>query len=86
MGSQLFQLQVGEYKRILISTKSYTQVFVIIKENCTFFKYEIVKDLIEEFGNEVDNANLKQYAESFKQYAKCRAGGNVLTCKLPGFL
>ena len=62
-----------EYKPQLQSATTYTDVFAIIKENCSFFKFEIVKYLIEEYGNDVDTANLRQYAESFKQYAKCRA-------------
>lgn len=63
-----------EYKQQLKSaTITYIDIFDIIKENCSFFKFEIVKDLIEEYGNDVDTANLRQYIESFKQYAKRRA-------------
>ena len=48
------------------------KVFLVLKDYLSFFNYHILEQIIEELGTEKDKAELLNYKEDFKQYAKRR--------------
>ena len=42
-----------------------------VNNYCSFFNYQMLEHIIDEFGTEQDKKNLKNYKAKFDQYAKC---------------
>lgn len=61
-----------EHMQQIKEAKSIEDLFNVIVEYCSFFNYDLIKCMIEEFGSAKDKEKLKQYEEEFKQYAKRR--------------
>ena len=62
------------HREQLMQATSVDEVFItVIRDCCTFIKFDVIEFLIERLGSEYDKAKLANYKESFKDYAKRRA-------------
>ena len=46
-------------------------VMFIVKDYCSFFNYQMIEHIIDEFGTLRDKENLTAYKKDFEDYAKC---------------
>ena len=51
-------------------TKSIYDVFVIIKDNCSYFNFELLETLITVLGSDQDKSCLEKYNQAFGEYCK----------------
>ena len=49
-----------------------SEIFWVLRDNISFFNYQILEHIIIVVGTEEDNVNLQRYKEQFEQYAKRR--------------
>ena len=55
----------------LASAKSVEDVMSVVKDYCSFFNYQMIAHIIEEFGTPKDKDNLAAYKKDFEEYAQC---------------
>lgn len=70
-----------DYKKALTNATTVNDIFKVIRDSCTFIKFDIIQYLVKRLGNEDDNANLTKYEEKFETYAKNRAIDCPSTCR-----
>ena len=56
----------------LQAANTVSEVFWVLRDNLSFFNYQILEHIIAVVGTEEDNKNLQRYKEQFEQYAKRR--------------
>lgn len=57
----------------LIKVECLERIFnTVVDQACSWFDYEIIKDMIDYFGDHSDKSRLEKYEEEFKKYARER--------------
>ena len=56
--------------RELQAAKTIYDIFPVLNDYFSFFNYQLIEHIVNEFGTEDDKANLQKYKEDFNQYAK----------------
>lgn len=61
-----------EHLQQLKNATSLSDIFDVVEKYCSFFNYDIIKNMIEDFGTDNDKKELLKYIREFNQYAKRR--------------
>ena len=63
---RLLENRVSEFSK----ATSIEEIFLILKEYCSFYNHEIIKYIVEELGTKDDKAKLEKYREDFTEYCR----------------
>ena len=55
----------------LETSETVDNVMFVVKDYCSFFNYQMLEHIIEEFGTPKDKDNLAAYKKDFEEYAQC---------------
>ena len=66
------QILFAEEYETLRKAKYIDEALLIVRKYSSFFSYQILKQLILNFGTENDKEELLKYENAFQEYAKCR--------------
>ena len=55
----------------LVTLESVDDVMFVIKDYCSFFNYQMLEHITDEFGTLRDKENLVAYKKDFEEYAQC---------------
>ena len=55
----------------LETSETVDDVMSVVKDYCSFFNYQMLEHITEEFGTPKDKDNLEAYKKDFEEYAQC---------------